>query len=317
MSCCILVILVIIITVLFIIPLAAYNMGFGHRYNGKDDGMTPLISDFPDIQRKKVKFKSNKNELTGYLYNYDSHKNHKGIIVVVNGHSTVQNYYLSEINFFIKKGYVILSYDGTGCGESEGIIMKGYPQWVCDLNNALSFIESQNEFKELPIYLFGHSLGGYGVTAVLYFNHPRIKAVVACSGVNSGKEYVRKFAEDHPCLFTRYMVLFFKYYERLLFGKMADNTAFGGINKSNAKVMVIHSKDDTYVPMDCSIFAYKNKIINKNVEFLLLEGKSHYVFKSKEAVEYLTSKGPKNDRSKVLLIDNYIMNKITDFYESA
>lgn len=299
------------------IPLVIYNIGFGHRHNNKDDGITLLISDFSKLRRKKVKFKSNKKELIGYIYNYNLDVDYKGIIIIVNGHSNTQNNYLSEIDFFTRKGYLVLSYDGTGCGESEGRMMKGYPQWVYDLNNVLSVIESEKQFKNLNIYLFGHSIGGYAAVTVLNFSHPRIKAVVSCSGINSGKEYVKHFSKQKPCLFSKYMVLFFKYYERLLFGKMADYTAAGGINNSNTKVMIIHSKDDTSVPMNCSILAYKNEIRKDNVEFILLENKSHFVFKSEEAIKYLTSKDKKNDRSKVRLIDYDIMNRIDNFFESA
>lgn len=310
----ILVVLLIYFIAIGLIGLFLYNINFMHRCNKGPDKIMPRISDFPDLVEKRTEFKCGKNTLAGYSYTHKSMKTYKGIVVVVHGHNYTHDNYIPEINFFCQKGYKVFSYDGTGCGESTGITMKGYPQWIKDLRSAILFLNSQKEFKNLDIFLFGHSIGGFAVTAILNFKDIKIKAVAACSAVDSGKAYVKQFSKDKPGLFSKSIYLFFVFYERLLFGNIANYTGSKGINNSKVKALVIHSRDDKYVPVSCSVYGYRKEVSNKNAQFILLENKGHFVFKSQECIEYLNSKDNEEDRKKVYLLDKDIMDKIERFF---
>lgn len=78
----------------------------------------------------------------------------------------------------------MLGFDYTGCYTSEGKVFGGYTQSVYDLDSILTYCDNNASFSNMPIYLFGHSMGGYAVTAVLNYNH-RVDAVVSASGINS------------------------------------------------------------------------------------------------------------------------------------
>ena len=47
--------------------------------------------------------------------------------------------------------YFVFAYDATGNDESEGDSVEGLPQGVIDLDNVITFVEQQDEFKDLPI----------------------------------------------------------------------------------------------------------------------------------------------------------------------
>lgn len=142
------------------------------------------LEDFDGLQRKKYEFTSNNGQkLTGYMYSFGD-KQH-GIVVLAHGFGGGgHNSYMDCADFFARNGYYVFAYDATGNDESEREGVGGLPQGVIDLDHAISFVEDNDDFPQLPIVLFGHSLGGYSVSSVLTY-HPEVKAVISCSGFNS------------------------------------------------------------------------------------------------------------------------------------
>ena len=59
-------------------------------------------------------------------------------------------------------GYSVLTYDATGTGASGGSGTRGLAQSALDLDAALTRAEQE----DLPILLFGHSWGGYGLDRI-------------------------------------------------------------------------------------------------------------------------------------------------------
>lgn len=66
---------------------------------------------------------------------------------------------------------------------------------MIDLDAALTYIKSNNRLINLPIMLYGHSWGGYAVTAILNGNHD-ISAVASISGFNSPSEFLLEQADN-------------------------------------------------------------------------------------------------------------------------
>lgn len=89
--------------------------------------------------------------------------------------------------YFVDNGWMVLCYDYTGCYDSEGNSMVGYVQAPKDLNAEIHYVESEAQFDNIPILLFGHSLGAYASTAVLQYGND-ITAVVAALGFDDPKE---------------------------------------------------------------------------------------------------------------------------------
>ena len=171
--------LALLIAVDWLLSIIIYNESFNVRYETQESYMHKL-EEFEGLSRTKYQFSSNKGQmLTGYMY-YVGEKdkefsdNYKGIIVMSHGFGGGgHNSYMDCANEFAQNGYLVFAFDVTGCDESEGKAVGGLPQGVIDLRYAISFVEENKDFPDLPIFLFGHSWGGYSVCSVLKY-HPEV-----------------------------------------------------------------------------------------------------------------------------------------------
>ncbi|MCM1298586.1 MAG: alpha/beta hydrolase [Firmicutes bacterium] len=251
-----------------------YHIGYDYDYFKKD---------YPRIN---VSFKSGENTLQGYIYGSE---NDKGLIVLAHGIGSGHEYRLSEITWFVDKGWRVFAYDGTGCCTSEGNSIKGLPQSALDMDSALTFIENDAELSALPKFTMGHSWGGYAAAAVLNFDH-EIKAAATIAGYDRPMEMMNEFAESMMEKAAALIYPFMWIDSRFSFGNNLDISAVSGINKSNAPVLVIHGKNDETVGFDrSSIISKSGKITNPNVEYYPIEGEysTHIgVFFTEEANEY-------------------------------
>ncbi len=227
---------------------------------------------FKDIHREYpaelMKFKSEKNMLQGYLLGKE---NTKGLVVMVHGLGGGAEGYLPQSLYFVKRGYQVFAYDNTGFHLSEGKSSVGLPQAVEDLDAALTFLEQDKSFSGMPVYLFGHSWGGYAVTAVLNFNH-KVTAAASMAGFGNPNKMVREWAKrmvgGWSCIVNPFMVL----HQRLSFGKKLDIMAADGINKAGIPVLIAHGSKDATVRVDGSaLISCKEEITNPKVTYLLWE----------------------------------------------
>jgi len=269
--------------------------------------------DVTGYDRTQVSFMSGDNTLTGYIYGEDSNK---GLIVIAHGLGGGAESYFPETMFFVDNGWRIFSYDCTGSYNSEGDSTKGLPQSVLDLDAALCYIEQQN--LGLPIMLYGHSWGGYGVTAVLNYDH-EISGVVSISGYATPMKLLHEQAQEMMGVFSALTYPYEWLYQRMLFGSTADLSAIDGINKSNVPVMIIHGLEDEVIRYDgAGIIAYRDSITNENVVYKTCDTQDqsghNNLFMSKAQAAY---KAKINEEYKALY-DSYggiIPNDVnTDFY---
>ena len=105
----------IILALSFLLTFIMYRIQFGKRI---DICEADKKSDIP--RRKKIEFYSGKNKLTGYFYGINQNKVNNKVVLLVNGYGVTYNAYMPEICELINCGYLVFSYDMTGCGESEG-----------------------------------------------------------------------------------------------------------------------------------------------------------------------------------------------------
>lgn len=139
----------------------AHRVVFGRiDYEQYDSEHYLLYSDLDKEQypRKTLQIQSGENVLTGCLYGAD---NSNGLLIISPGHNDANDIKLFEITYFVGNDWKVLCYDYTGSYSSQGDNLGGYTQSVHDLDAVLKYIEDSNDFKDIPIALFGHSLGGY------------------------------------------------------------------------------------------------------------------------------------------------------------
>ena len=149
-------------------------------------------------------------------------------------------------DYFTSNVYLAFAYDATGNDKSEGDSVEGLPQGVIDLDYALRYIKQSDEYKDLPVVLFGHSWGGYSVGSVLNC-HPDVRAAVIVAGFNRSADLFEQQGESMIGFGIKPFMPWFSLYERLKFGEYASYSAIEGFAGTNAGIMVIQSRDDETV----------------------------------------------------------------------
>lgn len=237
-----------------------------------------------DYPRVEVSFKSGENTLKGFIYGAE---NDKALLVFAHGIGNVHEGYMNELLWFVDRGWRVFAYDATGSGYSEGDGTRGLPQSALDLNEALNFAERDERLSGLPVYLMGHSWGGYAVTAVLNFDHD-IKGVASVAGYAEPVQMIYEFSKGVVGDFRPLLYPSISLYNWLRFGKNARLSAVDGINKSNVPVLIFHgTKDQTIDYNESAIINHRSEITNANVQYITLDGVTHSgMFYTKEAREY-------------------------------
>ena len=250
----------------------AYD-SFFERYERPDYAIYPgeycfkRVSD--RLSRDEFYIKTKGADLKCYYYPTE---NAKGLVVIVHGLHAGADEFIPFAEYFVKHGYNVFSYDGTGVYDSKGDSTVGMCQSLVDLDNVLDYIKKEDAYKNQPLYLMGHSQGGYAVTSVLSL-HKEVKAVAAIAPMNNaftvmvekGEQYVGKVAQASRPIFS--------VYQRILFKDYVNYDGVKGINSVNVPVFIAQGVDDTSITYDkLSITAYRDSITNPNVEYYLTKG---------------------------------------------
>ncbi|TAH64486.1 MAG: alpha/beta fold hydrolase [Anaerolineaceae bacterium] len=282
---------VIVFSIISMIAVKFVYDGQFPRYDRYDDTITARLR-YTDLEleypRNLVSFKSGKNRLQGYVYGL---KQDMGLVVIAHGLGGGADSYLPQITYFVDHGWRVFAYDATGSFDSEGKTTKGFPQALIDLDAALTYINTQAEFDNLPIMLFGHSWGGYAVANALHFDH-EISGIVSVSGVNSPMEIILEQGQQMMggLIHTQYPFLWL--YQRILFGKVASLNAVDAINRSDIPILIIHGTEDELVDYKgSSIISKMNEINNPNVRTISINesGRNGHnnIFRSDAAIDYI------------------------------
>lgn len=283
-------IIVLLVVVPLCIAIAVYESVFGKRYS-TPKSFAFALSDFDGLKAQRYEFSSNKRQkLVGYRY-FVSDEKPKGVIIIAHGlGGGGHNSYMDSAYYFASNGYNVFAYDATGNDESGGRGTLGLPQGVIDLNHAINFVKTLPEFSDLPIMLFGHSWGGYSVCNVLNL-HPEVKAVVSFSGFNKASDLLKCQGKAMVGGAINLLMPYLNAYESLKFGKFAKTTAMDGFAKSNAGVFVVHSQDDTTVPIQYGYNIFFEKYSNNpRFKFVSYANKGHsFVYCSDEAIAYVNA----------------------------
>ncbi len=215
--------------------------------------------------RETVSVPSDGLMLNGYLFGAD---NTKGLVVFCHGMGGGTEFYLAEICKLVDYGWQVLACDFRGSFTSPGDTIKGVPQSVIDLDNILTWVESQPRFDGMKICLAGHSWGGYAATNVLNKKEHDIAAVAAFAAIYSAFDCINDQMNRMLGHFGKIAAPFGVLYQLLLFGKPATYTAASGINRANIPVMIVHGDRDEVIFGVSAIPSHKDEITNPNVVYV-------------------------------------------------
>lgn len=262
------------------------------RQEKEEDAISLRYKDISGLRRKKVTIVSGSTHLTGYLY---GEQTAKGLVVVCHGIASGGEDNLSMVKYMLDDGYQVFTFDYTGVYESEGSSSVGFYQAVKDLNAVMGYIEASSALKDLPVFLYGHSWGGYTAAAELNFRHD-IAGVISISGFSTPMAVTGEVAKKSmPSLLAELLLPFAALYQRVVFGKNYNLSAVDGINSCNVPVLVMHGKEDEVIGYEgSSIIAQRANITNPNVEYYTeaRPGKSSHmgIFFTKDGTDYYLAK---------------------------
>lgn len=256
-----------------------YEAIYGRRHKTKEwleftaedfDNLSVERSDFFETEKKKTK-------IAGYKYWKEDGTKKKGVVVVAHGlgHGG-HNSYIPFVDYFASNGYYVFTYDIRGNDNSQGKTIKGIPQGVIDLDCAIKHLGEVEEYKGLPIMLFGHSWGAFSVGNVLNL-HPEVDAAAIIAGFNESEDTMQYYSGKAFGPFSEGLMTYVEVYEKIKFGnKVTSINSIDGMNGTDALILIAHSKDDKVIPIKYGYDKfYKEFKDDGRFTFVLYEDKGH------------------------------------------
>ena len=238
-------------------------------------------ADFPGLKAEPFAFPSSVGHtLRGNFYHYDNPIPGR-IVVFDHGFGGGHLSYMREIEELCRHGYLVFSYDHTGCMTSGGETIRGFSQSLMDLNDCLTALKNSERCRGLDISVIGHSWGGFS-TANICALHPEVSHIVVLSGFVSVEKLVGQFFSG-----------LLKGYRKAVIA-LDPNPGFTGYNAveslsgTEAKVLLVYSENDKMVSKTVHFDALKAGLSHKeNIRFLLVANKGHNPNYTEDAVAYL------------------------------
>lgn len=286
----------------------------------KDYGTVYYFSekDFDGLVKQPFSFLGSQNQkLQGYFYSYENPVKNR-LIIFDHGMGGGHRSYFREIEMLAKHGYLVFSYDHTGCMESEGENTRGFSQSLNDLDCCIKALKNEDSLKNFDISVMGHSWGGFSSMNIPSL-HPEISHIVAMSGFVSVFEMIKQIFFGIKGFYSYFYAI-----------EEKNNPVFSKVNsvenlrKTNTKALIIHSSDDKTVNVKKHFNVLKNGLKdNKNISFLLVEGKNHNPNFTADAVKYkdnffkilskkLKNKELKTDEDKKSFVESFDWWKMTE-----
>ena len=239
-------------------------------------------ADFPSLNTHAYAFKSQMgHDLQGWFYHYENPI--PGRLVVFdhgmgNGHLA----YMREIEMLAKAGFLVYSYDHTGCMTSGGESTNGFAQSLKDLDDCIAALKKEPALQDRAISVMGHSWGGFSTMNIAAL-HPEITHVVSMSGFISVR---RMLAQIMPGFLKGLQKSLYEL-ERRSNPEYVDFDALQTLGATTAKVLLIASSDDKVVQKAHHFDVLKQALSHReNIRFLLTENKGHNPAYTCDAVRY-------------------------------
>lgn len=228
-------------------------------------------ADFPGLQAHPYEFSSKAGHmLKGYFYHYENPVPGR-LIVFDHGMGNGHRAYMREIERLAREGFLVFSYDHTGCMASGGESTNGFGQSLSDLDDCLTALKQVDTLKRRKIGVMGHSWGGFSTMNIAAL-HPEITHVVSMSGFISIPIMLEQTFSGPLKAFRKPILEL----ERSANPDYADIDSRHSIWYSNANYLLIYSADDPVVRKNPHYDMLHNCFSRRyNVKLLLVEGKGH------------------------------------------
>ncbi|MBQ9680127.1 MAG: alpha/beta hydrolase [Ruminococcus sp.] len=313
--------LLVVILSFCIVSMVAASLFF-HSFFPRRDTLPAYSMRYDDIDAsrypcRRIQFPSGENTLTGYCYTCEEPA---GLVVIAAGFGESGAAHLPEMMYFADSGYDVLCYDGTGIGESEGTGTVGLSQPALDLRSALDAVADDPALNQLPIYLYGHSAGGYAVATCSIL--PSVKAAVILSGFESPTMLMRETARNYVGILADIEYPFLSLENSLVFSGRGSQSASQCIYEAGKPVAVFEGSDDSTIPEAVRLSAFLSDSDNPDLSLTILSDPLHSghsgLWLSDEALDYrLASTDEVSDPVTANELDGDFMDDIVQFYKNS
>ncbi len=253
------------------------------RYD--DTGIVHYFShtDFEGLNADPYSFKSSHGHtLSGMFYSYDGYDKSR-LIIFEHGMGGGHLSYMKEIEMLCRAGYLVFSYDHTGCMKSGGENTGGFSQSLCDLDDCLKALKSDDTVNTSDISVVGHSWGGYSTLNISAL-HPDITKIVVLSGFVSVEIMVKSMFKGILSGYRKHIMAL----ERNSNPTYIDLDAISALSNTNTSALLIYSDNDPLINKAAHYDVLCSALSGKeNISFLLAENKGHNPNYTSDAVEYL------------------------------
>jgi uncharacterized protein len=188
--------------------------------------------------KERISYYSDGLKLSGILSTPDNSKGKRipGVVLVPGFMSTADAFFGGFAEELNAGGFVSLTMDFRGFGQSEGVPGEVIPYLqIYDASNAISYLQSRPEVNPDKIAILGVSLGG-GEVAYIAARDRRVKAVASMVLVGDGERRMRRFRTEQ-----QWQTLMQKVQEdrinRALTGKSKDFSGF--LNEGTDSVLIM------------------------------------------------------------------------------
>ena len=242
--------------------------GFTERY----------LADHPEIKHADFSCTSSRGCLIrGIRFIPESEP--KALIVMTHGYNMSLENYLPLARIFRDAGFMVLMFDGTGVGVSEGSGIYGLPQHIIDMQSVLDSVKADPELGSLPLLLFGHSWGGYAACAVSCLADYPIRGILTCAAFRKSlSSMIPTIRRRYPAV-ASFLIGSVEFLERRIFGPVASLTSSDGLKKPGCPARLYHSRDDSVISFEESFVTMREELSGRdNITFVEMDGRNHDLY---------------------------------------
>ncbi len=177
-----------------------------------------------------------------------------GVIICLHGYPSNKSYMLPFVSFLYPE-FSLLLFDFRGQGASEGRVTYFGIKEFMDVLAAVDFIDSMEEEGEKNIGIWGYSMGGAtGISAA--YRSQRISAIVTDSSFANFSEMIPRYYNNLgplKYLFAKITEATARYILKMDF---TLNSPEYFVHKINSPILIIHSRNDGFVPYENALKLY-------------------------------------------------------------
>ncbi|HOV22503.1 MAG TPA: alpha/beta fold hydrolase [bacterium] len=238
-----------------------------------------LIPSDLGIPYEKVNFQTDDGKkLTGWLIHSPKSKS---VIICLHGYPSSKSDILPVVSY-LYPDFSLLLFDFRAHGESKGkVVYFGLKEYL-DVKAAIDFLKNDKRTKNLKIGVWGYSLGA-SVGIISASKYQEIKCLVSDSAFANFPEMITHYYKKFGPLKYAFSYLSNLLGKIILKDDFMENSPENYIDKVKCPVLIIHSREDDFVPFSHAEILY-NKIKGEK-ELFVLEG-SHVDFDARYNQEY-------------------------------